>query len=486
MTNGLVRHSMGKICQMMSEEDQILEGLDIPPAATGEVWKPVVGWEDLYAVSSHGKVWSLPRTSRYTRDRKQVTRTRKGALSKCNPGPGGYTKVTLSDKEADRRVTAAVHILVAEAFLGPRPSREHIVNHIDGSTTPLINTVENLEWSTPAENSQHAHDTGLVDVRRGENHTSSKLSSDQVAQLVRMVEGGSPYRDVAEKFGISRGHVSYIMRGRGRSEESGIDCSSAKDWRIHRKLKNADRVRIRELVASGLQQKEVSRMFGVAPTTVNKIVLRKTGTKPRQPAPDPETEIPSSLSGEEWRPVKGWEDCFLVSSYGRLWSRTRENAYIRAGVKVKEIIRGKIRTTKPTTNGYVLKRLEDRRTGRKQHVRMHVLVAEAFLPPPPSHDSVVHHIDHVKHNNNRDNLEWVSPKENLEYAHKAERYPLHVSTSHPQSALTTDQVLDTLRLSREGNSGAEIARRFGVSKSTISNILTGRRYSDITGIRRKG
>jgi hypothetical protein len=52
-----------------------------------------------------------------------------------------------------------VHVLVAEVFLGPRPNGAEI-NHKNGIKAD--NHYRNLEYTTQAENFQHALDTGLL------------------------------------------------------------------------------------------------------------------------------------------------------------------------------------------------------------------------------------------------------------------------------------------------------------------------------------
>jgi hypothetical protein len=96
-----------------------------------EVWKDVVGYEGRYEVSSLGRLRG-PRT------------TTKGI-----PGSRGYYQVFLREKGARAGKTKNIHVLVAEAFLGPRPDGMHVC-HADGDKSN--NTLENLRYDTPKNN----------------------------------------------------------------------------------------------------------------------------------------------------------------------------------------------------------------------------------------------------------------------------------------------------------------------------------------------
>ena len=112
-----------------------------------EIWKPVVGFEGRYEVSSHGRVNSLQDNhGRPVRKAKTISTSWNGQ----------YLSVQLFVK--DVKYYKSAHRLVAEAFL-PNPTNLPQVNHIDGVKTN--NHVSNLEWCTAQQNIQHAYATGL-------------------------------------------------------------------------------------------------------------------------------------------------------------------------------------------------------------------------------------------------------------------------------------------------------------------------------------
>lgn len=96
-----------------------------------EEWKPVEGFEDLYAVSNFGRVKSLGNN-----------KSRKDKIMKPGNNGKGYLFVGLY-KDGKRKYPK-VHRLVAEAFI-PNPYGFEQVNHRDEVKTN--NCVSNLEWS---------------------------------------------------------------------------------------------------------------------------------------------------------------------------------------------------------------------------------------------------------------------------------------------------------------------------------------------------
>ena len=113
---------------------------------------------------------------------------------------------------------------------------------------------------------------------------------------------------------------------------------------------------------------------------------------------------------EVWKPVKGFEGLYEISSYGRVKSLVVwcGNATIDQYKKREYIL-------KPIlgTNGYYYVNLcKD----KKRYIRRpHRLVAEAFLDNPNNYYAV-NHIDGNKINNRAQNLEWCSLKQNNQHA----------------------------------------------------------------------
>ena len=102
----------------------------------------------------------------------------------------------------------------------------------------------------------------------------------------------------------------------------------------------------------------------------------------------------ADMNGENWKPVEGTNEEYWISDCGRVKSLKGYKAIILQ----QNILKG---------YSQVIIYYGESRCG-KQVSR---LVAAAFLPPIPSVDSQIHHINGVSTDNRAENLMWVSPQE---------------------------------------------------------------------------
>ena len=112
------------------------------------------------------------------------------------------------------------------------------------------------------------------------------------------------------------------------------------------------------------------------------------------------------------RPVKGYEGYYEVDNTGRVFGVDRVISVRNGETEYNAHIRGKELSQHKHTNGYMMVNLT--KDGKCKSVRVHRLVAEAFLPNE-NNLPVVNHKDENRTNNRVENLEWCTQRYNFMY-----------------------------------------------------------------------
>ena len=169
-----------------------------------EIWKPVVGYEGYYDVSSQGRVRSVERLT-IRSDGSALTipqAIKKQHLNKRDQ----YLQVGLC--RDGRSKTYRVHVLVANAFL-ERPAGDVEVCH--GYLGSMVNAVNNLRWDTHHANVSDAIRQGTF--CRGQRRPQSKLTDAIVSTARIRHAAGESALSIASEFGVHWTTMGRMLRG---------------------------------------------------------------------------------------------------------------------------------------------------------------------------------------------------------------------------------------------------------------------------------
>ena len=189
---------------------------------------------------------------------------------------------------------------------------------------------------------------------------------------------------------------------------------------------------------------------------------------------------PDSEPGEQWADIEGFEGRYLVSSHGRVYSTgcgRRSPAMLKPNVN---------------SRGYQTVNLSDGHSNNTT-ARVHRLVALAFCDSHSESRDIVNHKDGNPSNNHADNLEWCTSGENTRHAIDvlgrsiggSEPFKRISTRIHPVDANSTrspfrrfsDEDVEFIRT--DYHSSRQLAKMFGVNKSTIQRIRSGESYRNI-------
>lgn len=231
-----------------------------------------------------------------------------------------------------------VHRLVAIAFIPNDDDELDQVNHKNRDRADC--RLENLEWVSASMNAQHAS-KAITKEMMSESAKYKKRPVKQIDPTTgKLIRSFSSVIEAANALDIYAQNISAVLAGR----------------------------------------KKIAGSFKWEADDEKKLI------KPN-----------STIEGEKWLPIIGWEDLYEVSDIGR--------------------VRGKVRNlvlTGAFVSGY--KTVALCKYPEQKTELVHRLVASAFLGPPASKDMVVNHKDENRLNNVPSNLEWLSQQENVAHS----------------------------------------------------------------------
>lgn len=183
----------------------------------------------------------------------------------------------------------------------------------------------------------------------------------------------------------------------------------------------------------------------------------------------------------EWRVIE-YAPCYLVSDEGHIKSLERIVKTKNGTRHVPELYPLKEKDIRGYKNVSIIVYDEEMKPLKRFTKQVHRLVLEAFNPIDNMDKMQVNHIDGNKSNNNLYNLEWVTPRENTIHAHNILNHKRNQNGENNSMAkLTNEDVIEIIKRLNDPKKerDAKIARDYGVTRKTITNIRLNRTWKHI-------
>lgn len=161
----------------------------------------------------------------------------------------------------------------------------------------------------------------------------------------------------------------------------------------------------------------------------------------------------TDMKDEVWKSIPEYEGLYYASNMGRIKKRgyPDNNKIMKQSFSREYLVLG--------LTAY----------GQRKTYRVHRLVAMTFKKNKnPNYE--VNHINGIKTDNREINLEWIEHSENSKHMY---------TSGNVCKKLTPDTVIKIKKMLNDGCVQKEIAKRYNVSPSTISEINTNKKWKNI-------
>ena len=171
---------------------------------------------------------------------------------------------------------------------------------------------------------------------------------------------------------------------------------------------------------------------------------------------------------EIWKDIKGYEGVYQVSNQGRVKSLDhtirQKHSYKKGGRVLKSWL----------YSGYSYVQLCV--NGKDKKLKVHRIVAEAFIDNPENKKEV-NHINGIRSDNRVENLEWCSHRENILHANKTGLRKTGVNATNAKFSFEDIEfILKNTKVNSHKYGARAMGRKFNVCHETILQILHGITY----------
>lgn len=170
-----------------------------------------------------------------------------------------------------------------------------------------------------------------------------------------------------------------------------------------------------------------------------------------------------SKANEIWKDIPGWEGVYQISNHGRMKS-------------FKRISTGHILSNTNKCGWYLTRPLRHKKR-KNETIRIHRLVALLFVQNPNNLPQV-NHKDGNKQNNYFENLEWVTPTENMKHAVKMNPEFVKPMNNYNQNIRPKSIIQYTIngKFVAEFKNSTEAQKATGVCKRNILQVASQDEY----------
>lgn len=184
---------------------------------------------------------------------------------------------------------------------------------------------------------------------------------------------------------------------------------------------------------------------------------------------------------EIWKPVKDYEDYYEISTLGRLKSFKREywSGVNFSSKKIQEEF-----ITYGTTHNQGYKVYGLNKNGLYKGVKIHRLVAQAFIPNPDNLPQV-NHKDGNKANNKVDNLEWCTPLYNMRHSFETglnipSFKKISTNGDNSYTKIINSNIVRNIREEfKKGKTQRQLMDIFKLKRSHINDIVRNKTWKNI-------